>query len=82
MRFGDDWTGLFIRGDRAGYLSYLLGELLAEVRSLPKSSMAPLFLAQLEFLQRDLADTSDLAGRRPLSTTQTLRSFEQCKVVK
>lgn len=78
MRFGDDWTGLFIRGDRASYLSYILGELIAEVRSLPKSSVAPIFLAQLESHQRDLADIS---VRSP-SFTQTLRSFEQCKVVK
>ena len=28
MKFGDDWTGIFIRGDNAAYFSMLLTEFL------------------------------------------------------
>lgn len=49
VQFGDDWPGVFIRGDNAAYYAMLLGQVIAGQVS------DPITLAVLEGLRRDLA---------------------------
>lgn len=48
VQFGDDWPGVFIRGDHAAYYAMLLGQVIAGVSD-------PATLAMLEGLRSELA---------------------------
>lgn len=44
VQFGDDWPGVFIRGDSAGYYALQLGRLLEDAND----PFAPVILRQLQ----------------------------------
>lgn len=54
VQFGDDWPGIFIRGDSAGYYALILRNLLANPEAFDTSKES-LIRAQLQSLQRILA---------------------------
>lgn len=49
-RFGDDWTGVFIRGDNAMFYAFQLRQVI-ESGQLPNFSMLPGLLRLLESCQ-------------------------------
>jgi soluble cytochrome b562 len=53
LRFGDDWPGVFFRGDDAGYSAMVLGQFIELMRG--KDGIHPIMLAQVEGVQRKLA---------------------------
>jgi hypothetical protein len=73
MKFGDDWTGVFIRGDNAGSAAFMLRRplKLAETARL----VSPLEVAPLHGLADDLADSNEFGEREGL---QRMRAFAEC----
>lgn len=62
MRFGEDWTGVFIRGDAAKFYAVALGELIARttrhLEDAPKTVTEQVMLGALQGLRR-LLESSD-----------------------
>lgn len=52
IQFGDDWPGVFIRGDNAGYYAMMLRGLLDGTFDIKKDAI---LRVQIESLQRSLA---------------------------
>lgn len=75
MQFGDDWPGLFIRGDNAVHLGVTLEALLNTVSPIEYS---PLVIVQLRGLAHDLQNADIHSGVQ----AQKLLAFEQCKEMK
>jgi hypothetical protein len=73
MKFGDDWTGVFIRGDNAGSAAFMLRRILqlAETSRL----VSPLEVAPLHGLADDLEDSNEFGERVGL---QRMKAFEEC----
>lgn len=79
MQFGDDWPGLFIRGDNAVYIGRLLQEVLdVVVPPLSPIEYSLMEVAKLRQLAVDLQNVDAWAGAR----VQKLLPFEQCKETK
>jgi hypothetical protein len=73
MRFGEDWTGVFLRGDHAGPMAMILSKILDVIERGENPQMHDiLFLKQLV---RELADSDE---RGSLEGLQLLRPFEEC----
>jgi len=72
MQFGDDWPGLFLRGDNAAPAGMLLSEVLSKVQR--TGVLNALELAELHGLARDLG-SADVRSGAPV---QRLKSWEQC----
>lgn len=68
MAFGDDWPGIFIRGDNAAYYGMTLLEFLKDA-----DDLRPLDKAVLEGLGRLLLSATEE------TPTQELRVFNECK---
>ena len=68
MKFGDDWTGVFIRGDNAGGYALALSALLDGFGN-------PIVVAQLRGLYSLLARSNERIGH--LSETQIMKPFEE-----
>lgn len=78
MKFGDDWTGVFIRGDDAfGYANALSQVLLA----LPERSIAASTLTSLLTLLRSSNEQYNLRAstEEPKPATQVLLPFPECR---
>ena len=77
MRFDDDWTGLFIRGDHASSYAQVLQKVLFEPQPVDPVE-ARCFRSPLEDLLRDLDNSND--NRRDESVNvQELKPFTECK---
>ncbi len=70
MKFGDDWTGVFIRGDNSGYYAMLLDQALEE---LAKTDYSPIYATVLRGFVADLG-----GSREGASEPQRMRPFEEC----
>jgi len=73
MKFGDDWTGLFIRGDNAMGYKILLDIVCSELN---KDSLGVIERAQLQ----GLIDLFDSAGEfKTNNEKQMMKEFDECK---
>ena len=74
MRFGDDWPGLFIRGDESLHFGLLLKELLERLES---DDQVDYFAVRvLEGLANRLSSVENQACK---DTATALKAFEECK---
>lgn len=73
MRFGEDWTGVFLRGDHAGPMAMILTSLLDAVERGEKPGTFD--VRCLRQLARSLNDSNE---RGSLEGLQLLRPFEEC----
>ncbi len=71
MQFGEDWPGLFIRGDNCFYYAIHLEELL---KSIPDDAPVGLNILILQGLLQELQ-----SSRVPVKNVQQLKLFEECK---
>jgi hypothetical protein len=70
MQFGDDWPGVFIRGDQAGWMAAALGEMLTGV------TPNVLVTAQLWEMYQLLMDSN--AQNSITEDLQQLRPYPEC----
>lgn len=82
MRFGDDWTGVFIRGDSAKFFAVALGEFIARTTrhldTAPKTITDQIMLSAVQGL-RQLLDSSDQnLFEFSDDDVQKLRKFTDC----
>lgn len=73
MRFGDDWTGIFIRGDNAGAFALALEQLLVHA----EAGMPP--LAMMCNSARALLGLLRGSDERCMVEVQQLRSWRECQ---
>jgi len=71
MKFGDDWSGIFIRGDNAKHYSIQLKQVLSDVGS-EAGMFAKTTLKGLIELMESAHEHNDV---KP----QQLKSFEECQ---
>ena len=74
MQFGEDWPGVFIRGDMAGWCALLLAEVIKDPTCLGRE---PLTYGPLLGLQSLLASSRVVDGKDP-EDLQRLRPFPEC----
>jgi len=73
MKFGDDWTGLFIRGDNAMVYKMLLDIVCGKLN---KVNLGAIEWAQLQ----GLIDLLSSAGEhRKNNEKQIMKEFDECK---
>jgi len=70
MQFGDDWPGVFIRGDQAGWMAAALGEMLAGA---PPNALVT---AQMWEMYQLLMDSN--AQNCIIDELQLLRPYPEC----
>lgn len=77
MRFGSDWTGVFLRGDAAAYYSHHLKTLMSLIKS-PQENVDNALFAEvtLKGLLRDLESCIHHKGKNPAA--QVMKEFEEC----
>lgn len=77
VKFGDDWTGVFFRGDTAHYYGIALKELLAQLPATDDHESSPV-LAKiiLKGLVNDLLACNEFA--EPKAPVQQLLPFDAC----
>lgn len=75
MQFGDDWPGVFIRGDNAFHFAM---ELRAAMDALKESDYPPFRLAVLAGLAGTL-ECSNVQGGHKADDLQLLRPFEEAQ---
>lgn len=63
MKFGDDWTGLFIRGDNAMYYGVCLEDVLESLDGAPRPG--PIQIAALRGLLSDLYSSREGFKKNP-----------------
>jgi hypothetical protein len=73
MKFGDDWTGVFIRGDDAHNFAVYLDQILDPHR---QEKLSTTERAVLEGLLSDLRATDERQG--PHADLQRLQAWEAC----
>ncbi len=77
MRFGSDWTGVFIRGDNAAYYAHHLRTLIDLIKNpLPNVSTAGFAEVTLNGLVSDLESCIHSPGQEP--EAQVMKEFEEC----
>lgn len=76
MKFGDDWTGVFVRGDNAIYYALALESLFEEMKGSAPSA-ALYFMNVLENLRDLLMSSNEHSG--PKEERQVLLPFDQCQ---
>jgi len=54
VQFGDDWPGVFIRGDNAGWYAHILGSFLDDLKNDPNYKERYVDIIQLEGLKNIL----------------------------
>ena len=69
MRFGEDWTGVFLRGDNAGYFVLLVREALLT------STLDPITRATLEGFLETIQGSDE---RRSGENVQLLKPWKDC----
>lgn len=80
MRFGDDWTGVFIRGDHAMYQAMQLKWLLETLSDECKKRAGALLLMEIEGLISTLSSSTHVTAENP--DAQVLKSFDSCVCLK
>ncbi|MFA6049953.1 MAG: hypothetical protein WC761_02030 [Candidatus Paceibacterota bacterium] len=76
MQFGNDWPGVFIRGDNAGYYAMQLNSVLDK---LSKDTGYNVFeLATLKALAETLEASTIQDGKKTASACQIMQSWEHC----
>ena len=75
LQFGEDWPGVFIRGDQAGHLALVLGEILDDPGCLNSEYITT--RAPLEQLRSLLAGSRVWDGQDPPELTK-LRPYPEC----
>jgi hypothetical protein len=73
MKFGDDWTGVFIRGDYAGPMAFYLSLALERIKA--ARVLEPLDVIQLEDLCATLGNSNEFGERVGL---QQMKAFDEC----
>lgn len=73
MQFGDDWTGVFLRGDYAGPMAFMLQMLLD--RAEKAGIIGAIEAAPLRGLAADIASCDERGERHGL---QRMRPFDEC----
>lgn len=73
MQFGDDWPGVFIRGDNAAYCLMLLQHAIDEAR---KADMNYIF--ELVMVQNMLSRCVITPGRPQPKECQMLKAYDEC----
>lgn len=73
MKFGDDWTGVFLRGDYAGPMAFYLSMALARIKA--ARVLNPMEVLQLEDLCATLANSNEFGARDGL---QRMKPFDVC----
>jgi hypothetical protein len=78
MRFGGDWTGVFIRGDNAAYYAMQLNYLLDRLTELEQGDDKETFMfkATIRGLMSDLSSCLHTTGKDPAA--QVMKEFEEC----
>lgn len=77
MRFGDDWTGVFIRGDNAAYYAQNLRMLLELIeKPLDNVNTAGFAKFVVKGLVSDLEGCVHSPGQEP--EAQIMKDFEEC----
>lgn len=80
MRFGDDWTGIFIRGDNAFYFAHQLRAILELIEEHAKEHNFDGFVqANIGGLVDLLTSSTHGAGKEP--EAQTMKNFEDCFII-
>ncbi len=76
MRFGDDWTGVFIRGDNATYYAHHIKTLISLIKS-PQDNVDTSAFAEvmMKGLLSDLESCIHVKGNPP---AQVMKEFEEC----
>lgn len=74
MRFGDDWTGVFLRGDSACWYAHLLGMALQSLKD--GRTLDPITLMQLQGLANTLYGCQHHTGEYPQA--QEMKPFLEC----
>jgi hypothetical protein len=72
IQFGDDWPGVFLRGDYAGPMSFVLNQVLDAVKD--GKDVSPMDILQL----RGLANTLAASDVRSGTDKKILRPYEGC----
>ncbi|MFI5296913.1 MAG: hypothetical protein ACHREM_02350 [Polyangiales bacterium] len=73
MKFGDDWTGVFIRGDDAFHFARQLETVLGAAASVPQSAFScEVVKGLLSYL-----DGSREAGPTPIDR-QRMKAYDEC----
>lgn len=73
MKFGEDWTGCFIRGDNAGYLSFQLSLLRDHLK---EKNVELDFLDEMALNEIINLLSNSLEGTDP--SVQRLKEFDEC----
>jgi len=78
LKFGEDWQGLFIRGDNAAYYGLLLGNVLAHMESKKTLAEFPDLLAKqyLQDLLHLLLSCNEFSDKK--REPQQLKDFAEC----
>lgn len=76
MRFGNDWSGVFIRGDRAAVYSYLLDALMERIQESGVRLLGPIDMHQLEAFTKLLSSSNEATQGQ---ARQNMLPFEKCK---
>lgn len=77
MQFGDDWRGLFIRGDNAGAIAQYLKVVLDHYEELIKKSGTDGFLLYSGIL-RNFGKTLQSSNQFVDTDVQMMKSIEEC----
>lgn len=71
-QFGDDWPGVFLRGDYAGPMGFVLSQVIEKAKK--GEAISPFDLLQLEGLASSLAASEVHPGQK----VTKLRPFKEC----
>lgn len=77
MKFGDDWTGVFLRGDDAVPYGMMLEQLLKDVESRPRTPEVMIPTIVLRSLVDRLLAANEFTG--PKDERQTMLPFDEAR---
>lgn len=78
MQFGDDFPGVFIRGDHAAYYTLVIKDLLAKFKN--EKSLAAFDPVTLAVHVNNLIDILSCSHGETPAVVQMLKPLEECKV--
>ena len=73
MAFGEDWTGIFLRGDEACYFAFQLGIILEM-----NLDIEPIAKKYIEGLQKVLSACNEKDGNFNKKDIQLLKPWKEC----
>ena len=65
IQFGDDWPGLFVRGDSALHLEICLSAILAHVENSDDNAIYAPYISFLRSIQREIAANVNVRQVKP-----------------